>query len=129
MCLFDGCISMDSMEIERRPYRRNCNCALHKSKAGSSTSFPQPRNILFPKKQSWRDCSLSLVTYQPRVKQILAGPCYTNGSLVYKQRNRESETIKLICFYSSFCDLPALLKIKNPFFFLILQSCILQKEI
>jgi len=75
-CVFDECISMDSMEIERRPYHRNCNCALHKSKAGSSTSFPQPRNILFPKKQSWRDCSLSLVTYQPRVKQILAGPCY-----------------------------------------------------
>ncbi|KAG6770216.1 hypothetical protein POTOM_025891 [Populus tomentosa] len=54
-CVFDGSISMDSMEIERRPYHRNCNCALHRSKAGSSTSFPQPRNILFPEKQSWRD--------------------------------------------------------------------------
>ncbi|KAJ6914385.1 hypothetical protein NC651_016605 [Populus alba x Populus x berolinensis] len=92
-CIFSGSMSLNDMEIRRRPYHRNCKCALHRSKAGSSTSFPQPRNILFPEKQTWRDCSLSLVTYQPRVKQIPAGPCYTNDSLVYKQRNRESETI------------------------------------
>ncbi|KAL9399698.1 hypothetical protein Peur_008659 [Populus x canadensis] len=88
-CVFDGCISMDSMEIERRPCHRNCNCALHKSKAGSSPSFPQPRNILFPEKQSRRDCSVpgDLST------KSKTGPCYTNGILVYNQRNRESETI------------------------------------
>ncbi|KAI9378578.1 hypothetical protein POPTR_018G113901v4 [Populus trichocarpa] len=61
-CVFDGCISVDNMEIERRPYHRNCSCALHKMEGGSSTGFPLPRNMFYPKKQSWRRCSLSLAT-------------------------------------------------------------------
>ncbi|KAJ1440100.1 hypothetical protein SESBI_02337 [Sesbania bispinosa] len=58
-CVFDGSISMQSVEKERRPYHKNCSCELHKLKHGCSCAFPQQRMVAFPKRQSWSDCSLS----------------------------------------------------------------------
>ncbi|KAB2618847.1 hypothetical protein D8674_014716 [Pyrus ussuriensis x Pyrus communis] len=52
-CVFEGSLSMQDTEIERRPYHKNCNCALH-SKVGICSNACQ-RNISFPKKQSWSD--------------------------------------------------------------------------
>ncbi|EEF38888.1 conserved hypothetical protein [Ricinus communis] len=60
-CVFDGCLSVQDMEIKRRPYHRNCNCALHNLKGVCPAACFQRRNISFPiKKHSWRDCSLSI---------------------------------------------------------------------
>ncbi|PRQ46210.1 hypothetical protein RchiOBHm_Chr2g0086591 [Rosa chinensis] len=60
-CVFEGSLSMQDTEIERRPYHKNCNCALHKSKRGAcSDACPQQRNISFPKKQLWTDGSLCI---------------------------------------------------------------------
>ncbi|KAK9292561.1 hypothetical protein L1049_020535 [Liquidambar formosana] len=61
-CIFDGSISMHDTEIERRPYHRNCGCALHNSRGICSNACPQQRNISFPKKESLNDCSLSIPT-------------------------------------------------------------------
>lgn len=50
--VFDGSLSMNDFEIERRPYHRDCKCALHKSK-GSERSSCCPGNSRisnFPKK-------------------------------------------------------------------------------
>ncbi|KAB2618846.1 hypothetical protein D8674_014715 [Pyrus ussuriensis x Pyrus communis] len=52
-CVFEGSLSMQDTEIERRPYHKNCSCALH-SKA-SICSHACQGNISFPKKQSWSD--------------------------------------------------------------------------
>ncbi|RXH74322.1 hypothetical protein DVH24_029043 [Malus domestica] len=57
-CVFEGSLSMQDTEIERRPYHKNCNCALH-SKVGVCSNACQ-RNISFPKKQSWSDSSLRM---------------------------------------------------------------------
>ncbi|KAG2665191.1 hypothetical protein I3760_16G118500 [Carya illinoinensis] len=35
-CLYESCISSCDTWIERRPYHRNCTCALHKPRSGSS---------------------------------------------------------------------------------------------
>ena len=59
-CVFDGSISMSDMEIERRPYHRNCSCAMHKLKGVCSNACSQQKNISYSKKQSWDDCSLSI---------------------------------------------------------------------
>ncbi|CAL9028133.1 unnamed protein product [Prunus brigantina] len=54
--VFEGSLSVQDMEVERRPYHKNCTCALHKSKGGvCSNAYPQKRNISFPKKLSWTD--------------------------------------------------------------------------
>ncbi|KAB2023971.1 hypothetical protein ERO13_D06G049025v2 [Gossypium hirsutum] len=59
--VFEGSISMQDCLIERRPYHRNCQCALHNLKGiCSSTCSSRTTNISFPKKQTWGDCSLSL---------------------------------------------------------------------
>ncbi|KAJ9131195.1 hypothetical protein P3X46_035280 [Hevea brasiliensis] len=59
-CVFDGCLSTRDMELMRRPYHRNCNCALHKLKGACYMGCPQQKNILLPMKQSWKDCSVSI---------------------------------------------------------------------
>ncbi|XVE98488.1 hypothetical protein REPUB_Repub03eG0110900 [Reevesia pubescens] len=59
-CVFEGSIVMQDSLIERRPYHRNCDCALHKLKGVCSSACSRTRNISFPKKQPWGDCSLSL---------------------------------------------------------------------
>ncbi|RXH74318.1 hypothetical protein DVH24_029039 [Malus domestica] len=32
-CVFEGSLSMQDTEIERRPYHKNCSCALHSKAA------------------------------------------------------------------------------------------------
>lgn len=56
--VFNGIISMSDMDIERRPYHRNCSCAMHKLKGSCSSACSQQKNILYSKKQSWDDCHL-----------------------------------------------------------------------
>ncbi|KAF9614441.1 hypothetical protein IFM89_018586 [Coptis chinensis] len=59
-CVYSGSISIFDMEMERRPYHKNCTCALHSSKKNCSNLCPQRRQISVPTKQFWKECSLSL---------------------------------------------------------------------
>ncbi|XP_050225670.1 uncharacterized protein LOC126675121 [Mercurialis annua] len=58
--VFNGSISMHDIEIERRPYHRNCDCALHRSNGVGLYDCSRSRNITFPKLQAKTRCSLSL---------------------------------------------------------------------
>ncbi|XVF47959.1 hypothetical protein PTKIN_Ptkin03bG0151600 [Pterospermum kingtungense] len=58
--VFEGSITMQDSLIERRPYHRNCDCALHKLKGVCSSACSHTRNISFPKKHQWDNCSWSL---------------------------------------------------------------------
>ncbi|KAK4369868.1 hypothetical protein RND71_009343 [Anisodus tanguticus] len=49
-CVFDERLSMSDMNIERRPYHKNCSCALHKQKAEQPNTCVHSRNISFPQK-------------------------------------------------------------------------------
>ncbi|ESR66939.1 hypothetical protein CICLE_v10010646mg [Citrus x clementina] len=69
-CVFNGNLSLHDMHKERRPYHRDCDCALHKLKGTvcSDAYCSQKRNVSFPnnkKKQSWSDCSLSINSRSP----------------------------------------------------------------
>ncbi|TQD93557.1 hypothetical protein C1H46_020828 [Malus baccata] len=56
LSVFEGSLSMRNTEIERRPYHKNCSCALH-SKSGVCSNTCQ-WNLSFAKKRSWTDRSL-----------------------------------------------------------------------
>ncbi|KAG8367526.1 hypothetical protein BUALT_Bualt16G0081000 [Buddleja alternifolia] len=59
-CVFDGSLSMSDMNIERRPYHKNCKCALHIVKGECSRTGSQQRNISFPRKELRTSHSLSV---------------------------------------------------------------------
>ncbi|XVE71575.1 hypothetical protein DITRI_Ditri10aG0162300 [Diplodiscus trichospermus] len=63
-CVLEGSLAMHDLEIERRPYHRNCGCALHNLKGVCSSACSRTRNISFPKKQAWSDFSLSIASPQ-----------------------------------------------------------------
>ncbi|KAE8729536.1 putative pentatricopeptide repeat-containing protein [Hibiscus syriacus] len=65
-CVLQGSLSMQEMEVERRPYHRNCSCALHNLKGSSvcSSACSRARNISFTKRKTWNDCSLSMTNSQ-----------------------------------------------------------------
>lgn len=57
---FEGCISGHDMGIQRRPYHRNCSCALHKSRGicGHSSKY---NNVSYPIRRAWSEGCLSLM--------------------------------------------------------------------
>ncbi|KAG6628147.1 uncharacterized protein LOC122297052 [Carya illinoinensis] len=65
-CVYEGCIAGCDTGIERRPYHRNCGCALHnKSRKGSSniTAFSAKcckKSVSYPIRRSWSEGSLAL---------------------------------------------------------------------
>ncbi|KAK4746555.1 hypothetical protein SAY87_025592 [Trapa incisa] len=54
-----GCMSSFDCVIERRPYHKNCGCALHEKKndAGSGKS----RAVSYPIRRTWSEGSLALM--------------------------------------------------------------------
>ncbi|KAL7134576.1 hypothetical protein ABFS83_11G036200 [Erythranthe nasuta] len=71
-CVFDGSLSMGDVDIERRPYHRDCKCALHETKGKCSHSNG---NISFPKREFRSKCSLSLSS-----SNITSQSCYVRIS-------------------------------------------------
>ena len=53
-CVFNGSLSLHELNIERRPYHKNCSCALHDLKGVCSSNTCSKKNTLsFQKKQVW----------------------------------------------------------------------------
>ncbi|PWA34783.1 hypothetical protein CTI12_AA177530 [Artemisia annua] len=57
---FEGCLTSGDMEITRRPYHRNCNCALHKTHGKCSHLSPLT-NVSYPIRRVWSEGSLALL--------------------------------------------------------------------
>ncbi|KAL5839907.1 hypothetical protein ACOSQ4_012515 [Xanthoceras sorbifolium] len=53
-CVFNGSLSLHDLNIERRPYHKNCSCALHDLKGVCSNTCSKKNNLSFHKKQAWR---------------------------------------------------------------------------
>ncbi|PON67136.1 hypothetical protein TorRG33x02_237090 [Trema orientale] len=63
-CIYEGCISGCDTAIERRPYHRNCGCALHssgKKKSQCPHGLPKSKNVSYPIRRAWSEGSLSLM--------------------------------------------------------------------
>ena len=61
-CVYEGSISHYDNGVERRPYHRNCGCALH-SKSGNKKSSTHRlcNNVSYPMRRSWSEGSLTLM--------------------------------------------------------------------
>lgn len=73
--VFHGGLSLDDTTIERRPYHRNCSCALHKLNGRfSGTVCYQKTTVSFPKRvQAWRDHCLSIAASKCSIIQSKFG--------------------------------------------------------
>lgn len=59
--VYEGCISGYDNCIERRPYHRNCGCALHKKQPKNRThKLPRCNNVSYPMKRACSEGSLVL---------------------------------------------------------------------
>ncbi|XP_028754028.1 uncharacterized protein LOC114713520 [Neltuma alba] len=61
-CLLEGCISGFDNGIERRPYHRNCGCALHNGNY-STSKVPICGNVSYPIRRSWSEGSLVMAAF------------------------------------------------------------------
>lgn len=52
-------LSLNDFDIERRPYHKNCGCALHNLKGVCSEACSKKNCVSFPMKKSWPNCPLS----------------------------------------------------------------------
>ncbi|CAJ1975578.1 unnamed protein product [Sphenostylis stenocarpa] len=63
--IYEGCITAYNNDVERRPYHRNCGCALHsKSRRGRACSHRMPRcnSVSYPMRRAWSEGSLVMAT-------------------------------------------------------------------
>ncbi|KAL3744280.1 hypothetical protein ACJRO7_013525 [Eucalyptus globulus] len=60
-CVLEGSLSLNDMEIEHWPYHRNCSCPLHQLKGTCPSARDRHRNVSHPRKDSWKDCCLSVI--------------------------------------------------------------------
>lgn len=64
--IYEGCISGFDNCIERRPYHRNCGCALHsksrnKLLSGANNKSPiRPNSVKYPMRRAWSEGNLVL---------------------------------------------------------------------
>lgn len=92
-CVLEGSLVMQELEVERRPYHRNCSCALHnlKSTVCSSAACSRTRNISFSKKKTWNiDSSLTMAS----TTQFSSQSSLQGGHTV---RGNESNTSREFC--------------------------------
>ncbi|TYI48380.1 hypothetical protein E1A91_D13G244300v1 [Gossypium mustelinum] len=59
--LYEGCISGNEIGIERRPYHKNCRCALHdKSRGNCPLSIAKSNNVSYPMRRAWSEGCLMM---------------------------------------------------------------------
>ncbi|KAL3629640.1 hypothetical protein CASFOL_026862 [Castilleja foliolosa] len=57
--LFEGCISGGDMGVQRRPYHKNCGCALHDSRG--NCPHQRNKNVSYPIRRSWSEGCLAMM--------------------------------------------------------------------
>ncbi|KAF2602213.1 hypothetical protein F2Q70_00024339 [Brassica cretica] len=69
-CIFEGCISGLDSAIERRPYHKNCDCALHDGAKKSQNQRRKPcrrhgssESISFPIRRSWSEGNIMAMNF------------------------------------------------------------------
>ncbi|CAL0304918.1 unnamed protein product [Lupinus luteus] len=60
--IFEGCISTFDHCIERRPYHRNCSCALHSKSRNLCTHKLMDNNVTYRTRRVWSEGSLLVLT-------------------------------------------------------------------
>ncbi|KAL3840711.1 hypothetical protein ACJIZ3_025302 [Penstemon smallii] len=63
--MFEGCLSGGDMGIQRRPYHKNCKCALHNSRGGHCTRHSRYNNVSYPIRRAWSESNLALMVNAP----------------------------------------------------------------
>ncbi|KAK7291991.1 hypothetical protein RIF29_07592 [Crotalaria pallida] len=63
--VYSGSISGYDNCVERRPYHRNCGCALHNNKSPSNNNncthkLPRSNNVSYPLRRAWSEGNLVL---------------------------------------------------------------------
>ncbi|KAI3513844.1 hypothetical protein L1887_12044 [Cichorium endivia] len=72
--VFGGCISSDDFGIERRPYHRNCSCALHRS-GENRCLHAQNQKISYPIRRSWSEGCLVAMMASTSAASPSSSPC------------------------------------------------------
>ncbi|PQP97437.1 uncharacterized protein Pyn_10106 [Prunus yedoensis var. nudiflora] len=62
-CVYEGCIAGSDVGVERRPYHRNCGCALHNKSRNKQCTHggPKCKKVSYPMRRAWSEGSLALV--------------------------------------------------------------------
>ncbi|CAL8149589.1 unnamed protein product [Prunus armeniaca] len=94
-------ISMHDMEIEHRPYHRNCSCALLKLKRICSNACPpQQSDISFPKKKP--PSSKWLITREQRRPECaMSFRGQSLESLTQQSKKKKGRKLRFSCFSHS----------------------------
>ncbi|XP_038700565.1 uncharacterized protein LOC119997538 [Tripterygium wilfordii] len=88
---YEGCISSGDTGIQRRPYHRNCGCALHNKGKNCPHGLNKGKNVSYPIRRSWSEGSLVLAAANSSCHSspssspaAVAGPAAETGNRRYQ---------------------------------------------
>ncbi|TKY54746.1 Cyclophilin peptidyl-prolyl cis-trans isomerase family protein isoform 1 [Spatholobus suberectus] len=71
--VYEGCISGYDNCVERRPYHRNCGCALHNKPFNCTHKLQRCNNVSYPMRRAWSEGSLVLANSSSSPSQVATG--------------------------------------------------------
>ena len=104
-CVYEGCIAGCDNVIERRPYHRNCTCALHESRKTSCSShgLPKSKSVSYPIRKSWSEGCLALAAAAGAVGSAAsspsASPAVVSGGKIRRLGSCEVEDEDRVVFF------------------------------
>ncbi|KAK7388545.1 hypothetical protein VNO78_23364 [Psophocarpus tetragonolobus] len=68
--VYEGSISCYDNCVERRPYHRNCGCALHNKSFHCTHKLPRCNNVSYPMRRAWSEGNLIFATSSSSPSQL-----------------------------------------------------------
>ncbi|KAK6156572.1 hypothetical protein DH2020_010820 [Rehmannia glutinosa] len=94
--MFEGCISGGDMGIQRRPYHKNCKCALHKSR-GHCAHSSRNSVVSYPIRRSWSEGCLALMNASSPTTAATTPPCSSPVSPAGQRDITRTQTQLVLC--------------------------------
>ncbi|XVE98493.1 hypothetical protein REPUB_Repub03eG0111400 [Reevesia pubescens] len=89
--LNEGCLSGCHIGIERRPYHRNCPCALHdKSRWNCPHASPKSKNVSYRIRRAWSEGCLTMAAASFHSNSPSSSPALAGVNGTRKQQLEES---------------------------------------
>ncbi|TKY73066.1 Cyclophilin peptidyl-prolyl cis-trans isomerase family protein isoform 1 [Spatholobus suberectus] len=92
--IYAGCISGHDNDVERRPYHRNCGCALHSKSRNKSCAHRAPRcnSVSYPMRRAWSEGSLVMAA------SAHSSPSPSSPAGVRPQHEEEGQNVSGVLF-------------------------------
>lgn len=98
-CVYEGCIAGSDVGVERRPYHRNCGCALHNKSRNKQCTHggPKCKKVSYPMRRAWSEGSLALVAAASAHSSPSSSPAQHHHVVAVGRQQQQHPQLGTLC--------------------------------